>query len=95
MRYSSPGCDRRSRLEEAYSRHAAKQLDAIKGIEAAKSAGAEEGLRRGIRGSSRARRSGVPQRLGADVLRRSRQVAGFLLFVLFLWVGALLVATAR
>ena len=49
MRYSS----RRLRptfdsLEEAYSRHAAKQLDAIKGIEAAKSAGAEEGMRRGI-----------------------------------------------
>ena len=35
-------------MEEAYSRHAAKQLDAIKGIEAAKSAGAEEGMRQGI-----------------------------------------------
>ena len=94
MRYSS----RRLRptfdsLEEAYSRHAAKQLDAIKGIEAAKSAGAEEGLRRGI------------QREFAQLADRmfhsdwvlmfydaAVQVAGFLLFVLFLWVGALLVA---
>ena len=94
MRYSS----RRLRptfdgLEEAYSRHAAKQLDAIKGIEAAKSAGAEEGLRRGIQMEFAAL---------ADRVFRSDwilmfydaavQIAGFLLFVLFLWVGALLVA---
>jgi ATP-binding cassette subfamily B protein len=94
MRYSS----RRLRptfdsLEEAYSRHAAKQLDAIKGIEATKSAGAEEGMRQGI------------QREFAQLADRvfkgdwimmfydaAVQVAGFLLFVLFLWVGALLVA---
>lgn len=95
MRYSS----RRLRptfdsLEEAYSRHAAKQLDAIKGIEAAKSAGAEEGLRRGIRNEF--------AQLADRVFRSdwilmfydaAVQVAGFLLFVLFLWVGALLVAS--
>jgi ABC-type bacteriocin/lantibiotic exporter with double-glycine peptidase domain len=94
MRYSSsrlrPTFDS---LEEAYSRHAAKQLDAIKGIEAAKSAGAEEGLRRGIQREFS---------MLADRVFRSDwvlmfydaavQVAGFLLFVLFLWVGALLVA---
>ena len=97
MRYSS----RRLRptfdgLEEAYSRHAAKQLDAIKGIEAAKSAGAEEGLRRGIK-----------QEFGnlIDTVFHSDwvlmfynaavQMAGFLMFVLFLWVGALLVATGK
>ena len=97
MRYSS----RRLRptfdgLEEAYSRHAAKQLDAIKGIEAAKSAGAEEGLRRGIK-----------QEFGnlIDTVFHSDwvlmfynaavQMAGFLMFVLFLWVGALLVAAGK
>ena len=94
MRYSSarlrPTFDS---LEEAYSRHAAKQLDAIKGIEAAKSAGAEEGLRRGIQRefaslADRVFRSDwVLMFYDAAV-----QVAGFLLFVLFLWVGALLVA---
>ncbi len=94
MRYSS----RRLRptfdsLEEAYSRHAAKQLDAIKGIEAAKSAGAEEGLRRGIQREF----SQLADRVfrGDWVLMiydAAVQVAGFLLFVLFLWVGALLVA---
>jgi ABC-type bacteriocin/lantibiotic exporter with double-glycine peptidase domain/CRP-like cAMP-binding protein len=94
MRYSSarlrPTFDS---LEEAYSRHAAKQLDAIKGIEAAKSAGAEEGLRRGIQRefaslADRVFRSDwVLMFYDATV-----QVAGFLLFTLFLWVGALLVA---
>jgi ABC-type bacteriocin/lantibiotic exporter with double-glycine peptidase domain/CRP-like cAMP-binding protein len=94
MRYSSsrlrPTFDS---LEEAYSRHAAKQLDAIKGIEAAKSAGAEEGLRRGINReftslADRVFRSDwVLMFYGAAV-----QVAGFLMFVLFLWVDALLVA---
>jgi ABC-type bacteriocin/lantibiotic exporter with double-glycine peptidase domain/CRP-like cAMP-binding protein len=97
MRYSS----RRLRptfdsLEEAYSRHAAKQLDAIKGIEAAKSAGAEDGLQRGIRDefsqlSDRVFRGDwVLMFYGAAV-----QLAGFLLFVLFLWVGALLVASHK
>ncbi len=94
MRYSS----RRLRptfdsLEEAYSRHAAKQLDAIRGIEAAKSAGAEEGLRRGMQREF--------SQLADRVFRSdwvlmfydaAVQVTGFLLFVLFLWVGALLVA---
>jgi len=97
MRYSS----RRLRptfdsLEEAYSRHAAKQLDAIKGIEAAKSAGAEEGMRRGIQ-----------QEFGNLIDRvfhsdwilmfydAATQVAGFMMFVLFLWVGALLVAEGQ
>jgi len=97
MRYSS----RRLRptfdsLEEAYSRHAAKQLDAIKGIEAAKSAGAEVGLQRGIRDEF--------NRLADRVFHgdwvmmfysAGVQVAGFLLFVLFLWVGALLVASGK
>jgi ATP-binding cassette subfamily B protein len=97
MRYSS----RRLRptfdgLEEAYSRHAAKQLDAIKGIEAAKSAGAEEGIRRAIRNefaqlADRVFRSDwVLMFYDAAV-----QVAGFLMFVLFLWVGALLVAAGK
>jgi ABC-type bacteriocin/lantibiotic exporter with double-glycine peptidase domain/CRP-like cAMP-binding protein len=97
MRYSS----RRLRpmfdsLEEAYSCHAAKQLDAIKGIEAAKSAGAEEGLRRGInrefnRLADRVFHSDwVLMFYGAAV-----QLAGFLLFILFLWVGALLVAAGK
>ena len=94
MRYSSarlrPTFDS---LEEAYSRHAAKQLDAIKGIEAAKSAGAEEGLRRGIQREF----SSLADRIfrGDWVLMfydATVQVAGFLLFTLFLWVGALLVA---
>jgi ATP-binding cassette subfamily B protein len=97
MRYSS----RRLRptfdsLEEAYSRHAAKQLDAIKGIEAAKSAGAEEGLRRGIQREF--------NQLAERVFRSdwvlmfydaAVQIAGFLLFVLFLWIGALLVAEGK
>jgi ATP-binding cassette subfamily B protein len=94
MRYSSarlrPTFDS---LEEAYSRHAAKQLDAIKGIEAAKSAGAEEGLRRGIQ---REFASLADRVFRSDWVLMfydaSVQVAGFLLFVLFLWVGALLVA---
>jgi ABC-type bacteriocin/lantibiotic exporter with double-glycine peptidase domain/CRP-like cAMP-binding protein len=83
-------------LEEAYSRHAAKQLDAIKGIEAAKSAGAEEGMRRGIQQefaqlADRVFRSDwILMFYDAGV-----QVAGFLLFVLFLWVGALLVAAGQ
>jgi ABC-type bacteriocin/lantibiotic exporter with double-glycine peptidase domain/CRP-like cAMP-binding protein len=94
MRYSSarlrPTFDS---LEEAYSRHAAKQLDAIKGIEAAKSAGAEEGLRRGIQ---REFASLADRVFRSDWVLMfydaSVQSAGFLLFVLFLWVGALLVA---
>jgi len=83
-------------LEEAYSRHAAKQLDAIKGIEAAKSAGAEEGMRRVIRNefaqlADRVFRSDwVLMFYDAAV-----QVAGFMMFVLFLWVGALLVAAGK
>jgi ABC-type bacteriocin/lantibiotic exporter with double-glycine peptidase domain/CRP-like cAMP-binding protein len=94
MRYSS----RRLRptfdsLEEAYSRHAAKQLDAIKGIEAAKSAGAEEGLRQGIRQEFA---NLIDRVFQSDWILMfydaAVQIAGFLLFVLFLWVGALLVA---
>ncbi len=94
MRYSSsrlrPTFDS---LEEAYSRHAAKQLDAIKGIEAAKSAGAEDGLRRGIQ-----REFGqlTERMFHSDWVLMfydaAVQTAGFLFFVLFLWVGALLVA---
>jgi len=97
MRYSSrslrPTFDS---LEEAYGRHAAKQLDAIQGIEAAKSAGAEEGLRRGIQQEFASladrvfRGDWVLMFYGASV-----QLAGFLLFVLFLWVGALLVASGK
>jgi len=94
MRYSShrlrPTFDS---LEEAYSRHAAKQLDAIKGIEAAKSAGAEEGMRQGIRREFAQLADRVFK--GDWVIMfydAAVQVAGFLLFVLFLWVGALLVA---
>ena len=83
-------------LEEAYSRHAAKQLDAIKGIEAAKSAGAEDGLRRQIRQEFAAladrvfRSDWILMFYDAGV-----QVAGFVLFVLFLWVGALLLAAGK
>ncbi|HEY2601848.1 MAG TPA: peptidase domain-containing ABC transporter [Thermoleophilaceae bacterium] len=97
MRYSSsrlrPTFDS---LEEAYSRHAAKQLDAIKGIEAAKSAGAEEGMRQGIRREFAQLADRVFR--GDWVLMfydAAVQVAGFLLFVLFLWVGALLVANGK
>ena len=95
MRYSShrlrPTFDS---LEEAYARHSSKQLDAIKGIEAAKSAGAEEGLRRGIQRefnslADRVFRSDWVLMAYGDA---AVQVTGFLLFVLFLWIGALLVA---
>jgi ABC-type bacteriocin/lantibiotic exporter with double-glycine peptidase domain/CRP-like cAMP-binding protein len=97
MRYSSrqlrPTFDS---LEEAYSRHAAKQLDAIQGIEAAKSAGAEEGLRHGIRAEFAAlsdrvfRGDWVMMFYDATV-----QIAGFLLYILFLWVSAVLVAKGK
>jgi ABC-type bacteriocin/lantibiotic exporter with double-glycine peptidase domain/CRP-like cAMP-binding protein len=97
MRYSShrlrPTFDS---LEEAYARYSSKQLDAIKGIEAAKSAGAEEGLRRGMQREFSALADRVFRSdwvlMGYDA---GVQVTGFLLFVLFLWIGALLVANGE
>jgi ATP-binding cassette subfamily B protein len=78
-------------LEEAYARHGAKQLDAIKGIEAIKSAGAEEGLRRGMLNEFLRLADRV---FKGDFLLMAYdgaiQLATFGLFVLFLWIGALL-----
>jgi ATP-binding cassette subfamily B protein len=79
-------------LEEAYARHGAKQLDAIKGIEAVKSAGAEAGIRRGMLREFRRLADRVFQ--GDFVLMAydgAIQLATFGIFVLFLWIGALLV----
>ena len=78
-------------LEEAYGRHASKQIDAIKGIAAVKTAGAEPGMRLQILGEF--------SRLADKVFRAdfvlmsydaAVQLTGFLIFVLFLWVAALL-----
>jgi ABC-type bacteriocin/lantibiotic exporter with double-glycine peptidase domain len=79
-------------LEEAYARQGARQLDAIKGIEAVKSAGAEQGVRRGMLQEF--------QRLAERVFKgdyllmaydAAIQLATFGLFVLFLWLAAILV----
>ncbi len=79
-------------LEEAYSRHSAKQLDAIKGIEAIKSAGAEAGVRRGMLDEFRRLAHRV---FKGDFLMMAYDsavtLATFGLFVVFLWIGALLV----
>ena len=79
-------------LEEAYARHGGKQLDAIKGIEAIKSAGAEAGVRRGMLEEFLSLADRV---FKGDFLLMAYdgavQLATFGLFVLFLWIGALLV----
>jgi ABC-type bacteriocin/lantibiotic exporter with double-glycine peptidase domain/CRP-like cAMP-binding protein len=79
-------------LEEAYARQGAKQLDAIKGIEAVKSAGAEEGVQRGMLDEFQRLANRVFQ---GDFLVMAYdaaiQLATFGLFVLFLWIGAVLV----
>jgi ATP-binding cassette subfamily B protein len=79
-------------LEEAYGRHASKQLDAIKGIEAVKSAGAEKGIRRGMLNEFLLLAERV---FKGDFLMMAYdsavQLATFGLFVVFLWIGALLV----
>jgi ABC-type bacteriocin/lantibiotic exporter with double-glycine peptidase domain/CRP-like cAMP-binding protein len=78
-------------LEEAYGRHASKQVDAIKGIEAVKTAGAEPGLRRRIleeftRLADKVFHSDyVLMTYSAAV-----QLTGFVIFVIFLWIAALL-----
>jgi ABC-type bacteriocin/lantibiotic exporter with double-glycine peptidase domain/CRP-like cAMP-binding protein len=78
-------------LEEAYGRHASKQIDAIRGIEAVKTAGAEPGMRRGILAEF--------TRLADKVYRgdfvlmsydAAVQLTGVVTFVAFLWIAALL-----
>jgi ATP-binding cassette subfamily B protein len=81
-------------LEEAYGRHASKQIDAIKGIEAVKTAGAEPGLRRRILEEFTRLADKVFQ---SDYVLMSYdaavQLTGFLIFVVFLWIAALLAIT--
>jgi ATP-binding cassette subfamily B protein len=93
MRYSS----RRLRptfdaLEEAYGRHGSRQLDAIKGIETVKSAGAEAAVRDRLRSAFASLAKRVFQ---GDYLLMAYdaavQLAVLGLFVLFVWIGALLV----
>lgn len=78
-------------LEEAYGRHASKQIDAIKGIEAVKTAGAEPGMRRRILDEFVRLADKV---FHADFVLMSYdaavQLTGFLIFVVFLWIAALL-----
>jgi ABC-type bacteriocin/lantibiotic exporter with double-glycine peptidase domain/CRP-like cAMP-binding protein len=92
MRYSAkrlrPTFDN---LEEAYGRHASKQIDAIKGIESVKSAGAEPGMRAGILGEFTRLADKVYK---GDIVMMSYDAAisltTFAIFVAFLWVAALL-----
>ncbi|MBV9818054.1 MAG: peptidase domain-containing ABC transporter [Solirubrobacterales bacterium] len=78
-------------LEEAYGRHSSKQIDAIKGIEAVKTAGAEPGIRNRILDEFKRLADKV---FHADFVLMSYTAAvslvGFLIFVLFLWLAALL-----
>jgi ATP-binding cassette subfamily B protein len=78
-------------LEEAYGRHASKQIDAIKGIESVKTAGAEPDVRNRILSEFRRLADKV---FKADFVLMSYgaavQLVGFLIFVLFLWLAALL-----
>ncbi|MDX6677709.1 MAG: ATP-binding cassette, subfamily bacterial, partial [Solirubrobacteraceae bacterium] len=78
-------------LEEAYGRHASKQIDAIKGIEAIKTAGAEPGIRDQIRNEFSLLAHKV---FKGDFVTMSYdagvQLATFLVFVGFLWIAALL-----
>ncbi len=78
-------------LEEAYGRHSSKQIDAIKGIAAVKTAGAEPGMRKSILGEFTRLADKV---FRADFVMMSYdaavQLTGFLIFVLFLWIAALL-----
>ncbi len=78
-------------LEEAYGRHASKQIDAIKGIEAVKTAGAEPGMRRNILDEFRRLADKV---FNSDFVMMSYdaavQLATFVIFVAFLWIAALL-----
>lgn len=92
MRYSAkllrPTFDE---LEEAYARHASKQIDAIKGMEAVKIAGAEPGVRQRIREEFTTLAHKV---FKGDFVLMSYdagvQLASFLVFVGFLWISALL-----
>jgi ABC-type bacteriocin/lantibiotic exporter with double-glycine peptidase domain/CRP-like cAMP-binding protein len=81
-------------LEEAYGRHASKQVDAIKGIEAVKTAGAEPGLRRRILEEFTRLADTV---FHSDYVLMSYnavvQLTGFVIFVVFLWIAALLAIT--
>jgi ATP-binding cassette subfamily B protein len=78
-------------LEEAYGRHASKQIDAIKGIEAVKTAGAEPGMRERILAEFMHLANKV---FRADFVLMSYdaavQLTGFFIFVFFLWIAALL-----
>ncbi|MBV9094836.1 MAG: peptidase domain-containing ABC transporter [Streptosporangiaceae bacterium] len=81
-------------LEEAYGRHASKQIDAIKGIEAVKTAGAEPGMRRRILEEFTRLADKV---FHSDFVLMSYtaavQLTGFVIFVVFLWIAALLAIT--
>jgi ATP-binding cassette subfamily B protein len=78
-------------LEEAYGRHSSKQIDAIKGIATVKTSGAEPGMGRHILAEFTRLADKV---FRADVVMMSYdvvvQLTGFLIFVLFLWIAALL-----
>jgi ATP-binding cassette subfamily B protein len=78
-------------LEEAYGRHGARQLDAIKGIEAIKSSGAEQGVRRGMLAEFRMLSDRI---FRGDFTMMAYdgavQMATFGLYVVFLWIGAVL-----
>ena len=78
-------------LEEAYGRHASKQIDAIKGIEAVKTAGAEPGIQHRILEEFTRLADKV---FKSDFVLMSYdaavQLTGFAIFVVFLWVAALL-----
>ncbi|MHB8690419.1 MAG: peptidase domain-containing ABC transporter [Solirubrobacteraceae bacterium] len=78
-------------LEESYARHASKQIDAIKGIEAVKTAGAEPAMRSKILREFERLADRV---FNADFVLMSYgaavQLVGFAIFVLFLWIAALL-----
>lgn len=78
-------------LEEAYGRHGSRQLDAIKGIEAIKSAGAEQGVRRGMLSEFRMLSDRI---FTGDFTMMAYdgavQMATFGLYVVFLWLGAVL-----
>jgi ABC-type bacteriocin/lantibiotic exporter with double-glycine peptidase domain len=81
-------------LEEAYGRHASKQVDAIKGIEAVKTAGAEPGLRRRIL-EEFTRLADTVFHSDYVVMSYSAavQLTSFVIFVVFLWIAALLAIT--
>ncbi len=79
-------------LEEAYSRHAAKQGDAIRGIEAVKTGGGETAMRARILAEFQSLKHQVYR---ADFQMMSlgavSQLVGVLMYLVFVWISALLV----